>query len=157
MKCLTIMQPWGTALATGMKQYETRPRKTNHRGLLAIHAGKTMNDTAFRESLQGLPWDDHIQVPLNRRWTGVSGEDFPTGVILAVGELTDCLLMDEDLIASISDQERSLGDWEPGRYAYKLENVQVLPVPVPAAGKQGMWSLSSELLELVNDQLKQTD
>lgn len=139
MKALTIHQPWGTALATGMKQYETRPRNTNHRGLLAIHAGKTFNEEGYN-GVKHLPFQEHIQVPLNRRWSGASAADFPTGVILAVAELTDSIQMDEDLIASISAQERSLGHWEVGRYAYKLENVQLLPKPVPASGKQGMWN-----------------
>lgn len=139
MKALTIHQPWGTALATGMKQYETRPRNSHHRGLLAIHAGKTFNDDGY-SNVKHLPFHEHIELPLARRWSGASSADFPTGVILAVAEMTDCLLMDEDLIASISDQERSLGDWQVGRYAYKLENVQVLPKPVAASGKQGMWN-----------------
>lgn len=139
MKALTIHQPWGAALATGMKQYETRPRQSHHRGLLAIHAGKVFNADGFA-NVSHLPFNEHIEVPLSRRWSGLAAEDFPTGVILAVAELTDCIQMDEDLIASVSDQERSLGDWQVGRWAYKLENVQVLQKPVAASGKQGMWN-----------------
>lgn len=138
MKALTVHQPWATALAVGMKQYETRSRITNHRGEIAIHAGKTFNEEVF-EQLSGLAFENHMELPLARRWSGAQPQDFPTGSVLAVGELTDCILMDEDLIASISDQERSLGHWEPGRYAYKIENVRLLPEPVSARGKQGLW------------------
>jgi len=135
MKSLTIMEPYASAIAFGMKEYETRPRKTNHRGLLAIHAGKTFSKTG----IPNVSWGNHIRVPLTRRYSGVSENDFHKGVILAVVELTDCILMDQSLIDSMSDQERSLGHWEPNRYAYKLENVQILKNPVEARGKQGFW------------------
>lgn len=46
MKALTFMEPWAALIFTAdrygvpFKQVETRSRKTNYRGKLAIHAGK---------------------------------------------------------------------------------------------------------------------
>lgn len=39
----------------------------------------------------------------------------------------------------VSDQ-RPFGDFTPGRFAWLLGNVQPLDVPVPAKGKQGLWT-----------------
>ncbi len=55
-------------------------------------------------------------------------------------------MQDEALIAAQTEQERSLGGWEVGRYAYKLENVQKLPTPILVAGKQGMWNVPDDIL-----------
>lgn len=35
--------------------------------------------------------------------------------------------------------QRPYGDYSPGRFAWLLEDIQPLPVPVPATGKQGFW------------------
>lgn len=142
MKSLTIMQPWASAIAFGFKTYETRSRKTNHRGPIAIHAGKTYNQEIMEwpEIAFGLPWTDHLKMPVSRMWGHPSELDFPLGAIVAVAELDDCLLMDDALINEQSSQELSLGHWEPGRYAYRLNNVKLLPNPISIGGKQGLWN-----------------
>jgi hypothetical protein len=152
MKAITIHDPFASAIAFGIKQYETRPRKTNHRGLLAIHAGKTFNQHGL-DSVDRTLWSDHIKLPLTRRYSGVSEKDFPKGAIVAVVELVDCILIDQDLIDSIGPHEASLGHWDIGRYAYKLENIQALKLPVPTKGFQGLWNVSEELEQLINEQL----
>ncbi len=140
MKAITLHQPWASAIAFGLKRYETRPRKTNHRGPIAIHAGKTFNEDGYA-GVNHLPFAEHIELPLSRRWaTSLTGQDFPSGAIVAVADLTDCLLMDEDLIAAQSEQELSLGHWEPGRYAYQLDDIKLLSKPVFIGGKQGLWN-----------------
>jgi hypothetical protein len=40
MKALTLWQPWATAIALGLKHYETRTWFVGYRGDLAIHAAK---------------------------------------------------------------------------------------------------------------------
>lgn len=37
------------------------------------------------------------------------------------------------------DEQRPYGDFAPGRYAWVLEDVQALPEPVPARGRQQLW------------------
>jgi len=139
IKTLTLHQPYASAIAFGMKRYETRPRNTNHRGLLAIHAGKAFNQEGM-ESLHGFPWSDHITLPLARRYSPIGEQEFVKGAVVAVCVLSDCLLMDDALIQSIDAQERAMGHWEAGRYAYKLDNIQMLRTPVEARGKQGLWN-----------------
>lgn len=140
MKALTIHQPFALALATGLKQYETRPRRTNHRGKFGIHAGLHVDEESLGRLINaGIPLDEHVERPLSRRWSVLSAEDLPTGCIVAIGEITDCIEMTEEFIAQQTPQEIALGGWEVGRFAYKVENVERLDQPIPARGKQGMW------------------
>lgn len=46
MKALTIHQPWASLIAYGFKRFETRGWRTNYRGLVAIHAGKWVDQAA---------------------------------------------------------------------------------------------------------------
>ena len=48
----------------------------------------------------------------------------------------------------VSDQ-RPYGDYSPGRYAWLLADVRALPQPMPAKGRQGLWTPDSELLARV--------
>lgn len=139
MKCMTIMQPWASALAFGLKKYETRSRKSKHRGLFAIHAGKKFDPAGIDEQF-AVPWIDHIRLPLTRMFGPVTDVDFPTGCIVAVGVMSDCIEMDASFIADQTAQERSLGNWEEGNYAYKIDNVVILKKPVVISGKQGLWN-----------------
>lgn len=41
MRAITVYQPYAFEIVAGLKQYETRPRRTNIRGRVAIHAAKT--------------------------------------------------------------------------------------------------------------------
>jgi activating signal cointegrator 1 len=48
MKVITVIQPWATLLALGVKKFETRSWATKHRGELAVHAGKKIDKAACR-------------------------------------------------------------------------------------------------------------
>ena len=64
----------------------------------------------------------------------------------ATGNLThhEALLSDRldggDTEHDISDQ-LPYGDWTPGRWAWQLDDVDVLPEPIPATGRQGWWTV----------------
>ena len=38
MKAFTVYQPYAMAIVSGIKRYETRPRRTHIRGTVAVHA-----------------------------------------------------------------------------------------------------------------------
>ncbi|WP_331281011.1 ASCH domain-containing protein [Brevibacillus thermoruber] len=81
MKAITIHQPWATLIALGEKRFETRSWATKYRGPLAIHAGKKVD----RDACEAEP----IRSVLAKH--GYTADNLPTGVILAVGEMVDCL------------------------------------------------------------------
>jgi len=112
MKTITIRQPWASMIAHGLKRIETRTH-ARFAGLvghkIAIHAGKY------------LPAD-------------LSQSACPTGAVVctarvaAVGWLAD------------TDRNRVRACCEvAGRYGLLLADLDVLPRPIPARGKQGIW------------------
>ena len=46
MKALTLLQPWASLVAIGVKRWETRAWRTSYAGPLAIHASKGFPDDA---------------------------------------------------------------------------------------------------------------
>lgn len=100
---------------------------------------------------------------------------FPLGAVVAVAELVDVVPMIEnpleepegrfvwvdpdfvqvhddldDPAPRYSELENLFGDFAEGRWAWLLENVEPLEPPVPAKGRQGLWTVDHELaFELV--------
>ncbi len=129
MKAITIHQPWASLIASGAKRYETRGWKTNHRGRLAIHAGKEWSKD-----------HEHAWNKLRRSPYTISiPEVAPLGAIICVCDLVDCIPV-EQIRDQLSPLERELGDYSDGRYAWELKVVKVAPAPIPMAGKQGLWT-----------------
>lgn len=139
MKAITVWQPWAGALAAGIKGNETRSWATKYRGPIAIHA-------AMREVFDGLalipvPIALKIKEALRCEW-----DKMPRGAIIATAELVDCIRITPEYIATLTPDELALGDYTPGRYAWKLANAKLLPDPMPVKGKQGLWSWEALLL-----------
>jgi len=122
VKVITLHQPWATVMQLGLKRIETRSWSTPHRGLLAIHAGKTTDD-------------------LMLRYFRSKGHKVavPTGVVLGVVQLVNCVRMTPDFIAQQGEDEREWGDWKHGRYAWVTMPVVWFREPIPATGNRGLW------------------
>ena len=139
MKAITVWQPYAGALAAGIKEYETRSWATKYRGPIAIHAAaRDVFDTLEQIAI---PTALKIKEALRCEWA-----EMPRGAIIATGELVDCIEITPSFSASLSQDERDLGHFAPGRYAWKLANVHLLPDPVPAKGKQGLWNWEALVL-----------
>ncbi|MEQ9370665.1 MAG: DnaB-like helicase N-terminal domain-containing protein [Coleofasciculus chthonoplastes F3-SA18-01] len=128
---LSIQQPFATLIPQGLKRYETRGKKTNYRGLVLIHASQKIDKHSFERIVR--EQDDPAL--------------FPTSRVLAVAKLTDCIFMDEAFINEQPDQELFYGLWEPGRWAWKLENIQPLRQTVTGVGALGLWKPNDLLIE----------
>lgn len=152
MKCISLWQPWASAIAVGAKRIETRSWPTAYRGPLLIHASKTQAPAAiFHEVCQFAGMRSN------------SGESccLPLGAIIAVAELVDCrqisqynspsytgpLLIRGGCMALKPDaRELALGDYNPGRYGWVLANVRALPTPIPYRGRQGLFDVPASVL-----------
>ena len=127
MKVLSIKEPFATLIKDGVKIYETRSWKTNYRGELYIHASlaisKSDNASSGRAS-------KHLK------------SEIKPGYILCRCNLVDCIPMTEDFINYIKKEtnESDYGTYGEGRYAWKLELLEVLYEPIPAKGKLGIWN-----------------
>jgi hypothetical protein len=130
MKALTLTQPWATLVAIGAKKFETRSWSTKYRGPLAIHAAKGFtNENAamcfrhpFRTVLKDLEIGEITKV---------------RGHIIATCDLVDVILITEQ--NAPTGNEFAFGDYTPGRYMWKLDNIVMLETPVPAKGKLSLW------------------
>lgn len=131
MRAITLWQPWATLIARGLKIFETRAWGTNYRGPLAIHAAKRrpinaeLNDR-IRKALVGAGYAHYVS-------------DLPLGCIVCTVDLVDCLHTEDAIRSSFfGGDELHFGDYTPGRFAWRLDNVR--PVGnVPARGSQGFW------------------
>lgn len=161
MKAITIRQPWASLIATGDKLYETRTWATKYRGPIAIHAGKQMDNDAFMFLVSPLATIEHLKA------CGIKPDNLTLGAVIAIADLvnvwhivhhpgtnvdeakhipvgaeslsTDKHAPDFGDYFVPTEKEMAFGYWVPGNYAWELRNVRILPAPVPAKGKQGLW------------------
>ena len=47
MKALSIQQPWAFLIVNGLKDIENRDWSTTFRGLIYVHAGKTLDTEGY--------------------------------------------------------------------------------------------------------------
>ena len=152
MKALTLTAPYGTLIAVGVKDIETRSWATSYRGPLAIHQAQGLGPVGGKEGLIDLLLTEPFRRVLSPR-NYMSLVDFPRGCIVAVCELYDCRPTTDEAALSkrgwhsallnthwdLSDQERAFGDYTPGRFAWLLADIRALPTPIPARGQLGLW------------------
>ena len=127
MRVLTIKEPFASLVAHRIKKIETRSWKTKYRGEIYIHAGLAkvnVKDKRIQHLMTYLP------------------DPTPKyGVIIAKANLVDCVFMDEAFLKQIQENpvEYECGHYEYGRYAWVLDDVEILETPIPAKGKLGIW------------------
>jgi activating signal cointegrator 1 len=141
MKALSLTQPWATAVAIGIKQWETRSWPTSARGDIAIHAAK-----GFPRWAKDFAAAEHEE--------GRLPKDLPLGAIVCIAELMECRRT-EVVEKEIGEIEQIYGDYAEGRFAFKLVNVRPLANPVPARGALGFWAVDWDLHRAISEQLKQ--
>jgi phage N-6-adenine-methyltransferase len=74
---------------------------------------------------------------------------FTHACAIALVDLVDCIDMTAEFIAEQSRIEILCGDWQVGRYAWKLENIQPLAKPFAVKGKQGFFSITATNQQLL--------
>lgn len=129
MKVLSLTEPYATLIKNGIKCIETRSWKTNYRGKLYIHASSTK---IAKKDLE----DEELMSLVNL-------DDLNYGNIICSCELVDCVLMSEELIEEVkkNKNEYVAGDYQVGRYAWILKNIEVLEKPIKVKGHLGIWNL----------------
>jgi len=170
MKAITLYQPHAYLVGIGAKKFETRPRRTHIRGLIAIHAAQIQ-----RGELDDLVLDRNARTPkfipnydryLPAQWSDYFGA-MQHGGIECLAVLEDCrratLIYDQVLQASLDSKSQTqrkaiaetlaFGDFTRGRFAYKLRTVFHVGGSVGGIvrGHQGWWNLPRQV---ENDILK---
>jgi len=124
MKALTIHQPWAWAIAAGHKRIENRSWRTNYRGPLLIHAGRSRklldSGRAFIERIG-------IQVPPTSR--------LAFGAIVGIAMLDRCV----PLSAQSGDP------FAEGPVCWVLSGARAI-TPIPLDGAMGLFDVPEEIL-----------
>ena len=149
MYAITLHQPWATLIALGMKDVETRSWPAPGRLLgqvIAVHAGRRV-----------------VQQPgdcIERELRDRLGEDWirtiPTGAVVATATLAGMAQVEyvdltsghavhdagTEMGCAVGVEQTSIdpwGDFRSGRWLWFLNDVEALPEPVPAIGRQSFW------------------
>lgn len=126
MKVITLKQPWASLVAYGIKKYEFRTWKTNYRGKLLIHAGAGIDKDEMKKYID-------------------LGIDFPKSKIIAIVDLVDCCLLDDELNKKIIlENNIAYGNKIRTGYAWKLDNVKIINIDKKINGQLGLWNYDYE-------------
>ncbi len=136
MKALSLTQPWASLVAIQAKRIETRSWYTAYRGPLAIHAAKGF--PAYAKDLATCRRVLDLMRPFVKDDRDYL-KQIPLGVVVATCNLTACTRITPALTALLSEQEQDFGNYEPGRFAWSLEDIIMLPEPIPAKGALSLW------------------
>lgn len=155
MRAITLHQPWATLVAIGEKKIETRSWLTQYRGKLAIHAGRNTKYVNVRSRDYLCDEEPFRSILLD--WMAWKNNTMPLGCIVATCNLVEVARINLAISFPacraywhnkrewrLSAQERAFGDYSVGRYMWLLDNVQILPEPIPAKGSMGFWEWSGE-------------
>lgn len=149
LRAISLWQPWATLISINHKRIETRPWSTEYRGWLAIHATKG-DSKAEREAMAVC-----CQRPFFGSLT-VGGfnnlNDIPHSSIVAIARLVD-VQPTLALGRCITQLERALGNYKPGRYGFILDDIQRLPQPIPCGGNQQLWIPSDVVKQQIAEAL----
>jgi len=157
MRAISLWQPWATAIAVGAKRIETRDWATSYRGPLAIHAARRLVRSELLMHRSMPTWRAALNFPPNVMLEGW----LPFGSIVATARLVDCVLT-QKVSSEILDAQRSrpggyypdwhwverdMGNYTPGRWAWILEDVRPIEIPIPHVGRQGFFEALDHYFE----------
>lgn len=128
MKVLSLREPYASLIKEQIKLIETRSWKTNYRGELYIHTSKS------KVNLKDLRVKNAFDL--------LKDKNLKYGYIILKCQLVNCVYMDEEFINKIKQNQNEYicGDYQIGRYAWVLNDIQVLDEPIPAKGQLNIWN-----------------
>ena len=129
MYALTVCQPWAWAIMVGPKRVENRTWRTNYRGPLAIHAGKSRK---WLRDCDRFP--DGTLPP--------AATDLTFGAVLGVVELVNVL--------PYTDPEVATDPWADGPWCWVLRDPQPWFEPFYCPGACGLWRIAAQIPSELN-------
>ncbi len=123
MKALTIKEPWATLIIEGYKEYEFRSWKTNYRGKILIHAGKSLEKNQVKKFKE-------------------YNLEYSCGEIIGEADLVDCIKVTDEFDNELK-KKNSLVYGDSGHvqnYGWKLENIKKYDKKIKVNGKLGLWN-----------------
>ena len=131
---ITLDQPWASLIAVHAKLIETRSWQPPHHLIgqpLAIHAGKNQNYIGSPH----LPvFNANVARYLGSTWD----RSIPLGAVVAVARLAGATQIEEHTRLPSGD-ELLFGDYQIGRWMWRLEDVRSIDPPIRTRGYQRVW------------------
>lgn len=150
MRALSLLQPWASLVALGVKRVETRSwrRTVFPDERIAIHASRGKVATSLEEAL--------LEIVAQGSDVDLRGSAMPRGVIVAtcrVAFIEATRQQPSDrLLAHIMRErvggvflERELGDWSPNRFLWALDDVRLVVPPIPCRGSLSLWTVPADV------------
>jgi hypothetical protein len=146
MRAMSLYQPWAEWVALGLKEIETRTHD-RFRGLvgerIAIHAGKRFDKLAMEAALPWMVYRSEWKLELLAA-AKISQRAENRGAIICTARVYRAGWLSQQRVSSVA----SLIDCERvQRFGLYLDEVRRLPRPVPFRGRQGIFTVSDELIE----------
>jgi hypothetical protein len=139
MKALSLTEPWATLVITGEKENETRTWKTAYRGTIAVQAAKS-----FPPWAKAYLANDFFKSKLARHEFHAP-EDFSLGAIIGTVQIVE-MIRTEDYARQIAGAvELLFGDYEPGRWVWRLAEPKRLRKPIPCKGALSLWEVPADI------------
>lgn len=140
----TLLQPWASLVIQGRKLLETRSWETPYRGILFIHASKTVKREDRAKFLGHLkfPIDLHEALAHPNRPQRADNRNLPASQVLGVVILRGCIATEtklRELEREHNLTEIVMGDYSEGRFAWELTDRIEFCHPVPYDGNLGIW------------------
>jgi hypothetical protein len=120
---LSIRQPWASLILLGLKCVEIRTWPTSYRGLLFIHASRTLDEHAMKR----------FRLP-----------DLPTGCLIGAVDLTGVDAFTPATWRKLAPEHLDTGAFAPGLYAWHLSNPRPLRQPVSWRGDRSLFHVDIE-------------
>ena len=143
---LSIQQPWAWAIVNGWKPIENRTWRSNHYGLLLIHAGKRELREDVEDVLEVVSEQAGLEfVELEERYE----LEKVLGAIVGLCVMRGCTSSQEEaeriLRSPAPEAARNVERWWGGAYGFLLTDAEPLAAPVPLRGRLGIWRQEAEV------------
>lgn len=129
---LSIIQPSGELIVSGIKNVENRQWKTKKRGFIAIHASSKFDRSRYEFFNESYDID-------------IDPDEVDYGAVIGFAEIVD--VINEEGVTKKTEQ------WFEGQYGFVLDNMIKLKKAVPIRGSIGLWKLKGKVLEKCLSQL----
>lgn len=161
-KALSLIQPWGWAVARGHKAVENRSWSTNYRGTIAIHAS-SVNSAArwpmfFEDMVTAI--NPAIFAEMDDRRITKQNQLFHFGAILGIADIVGVIQLPAATEPGKNDFAKicahqfpdflrshpTAPKWAEGEFCWLLANPIQFAVPIPAKGALSLWNLPPDLI-----------
>ncbi|MDD4971929.1 MAG: ASCH domain-containing protein [Paludibacter sp.] len=133
MKTITIKQPWGYLICSGIKDIENRTWATKVRGRVLVYVSQGKK---FKINLT----DDQMLAAFGSISEQATSGKFDFGAIIGSVEILDCVANHPSVWAEKAvEYNPDIHEFAPRMYNWVLTNPVLFLEPISAKGKQRFW------------------